>query len=284
MKSLCVKTNNSLAIHYLLEQFEAMDIPDTYISFKEFHHFQNIILHCVDESYTTPFIHAISNIVTKAVLLFFENDIIKNVISLNYFYFSGLEKNKIFEQCMKLLNNQEDSSARYDMINNKLFEYISTHHSLFLQGFLDFRLPDYQTFMNEKVDLAVNQFIIDKEYTEFINILRLYIRSESAASNTPHLHLIYRHHHSVIINDEKEIVACNDNIAKAKYISDISFSSNDLALNTLLNLLPKRITVHLVDSYPDEFINTLELIFQDRVTLCENCDICDLYRFQKIEP
>ena len=95
--------------------------------------------------------------------------------------------------------------------------------------------------------------------------------------------MIYKSKDSIIINDNKEIVSCNDNISKAKYISDISFSSNDLALNTLLNLLPQKITIHLIDGYQDEFINTLSLIFQDRIMICQDCDICKVYRYKKIE-
>ena len=48
-------------------------------------------------------------------------------------------------------------------------------------------------------------------------------------------------------------------------MSDISFSSNDYALNTLLNLVPKKIYIHLLDGESDEFINTIKLIFEDRV-------------------
>ena len=125
--------------------------------------------------------------------------------------------------------------------------------------------------------------LIDKEYIEFVNILRLYINSESSSSNLEHLHLIYKNKDSIIIDDNKNIVSCNDNITKAKYISDITFSSNDLALNTLLNLLPHKITIHLVDGFQDEFIETLKLIFQDKITICEDCDICNMYRYTKIK-
>ena len=68
-----------------------------------------------------------------------------------------------------------------------------------------------------------------------------------------------------------------------RVISDITFSSNDLALNTLLNLLPHKITIHLVDGFQDEFIETLKLIFQDKITICEDCDICNMYRYTKIK-
>ncbi len=70
----------------------------------------------------------------------------------------------------------------------------------------------------------------------------------------------------------------DDHIFEAKYLSDISFSSNDYALNTLLTLLPEKIYIHLIDSNEDEFINTLNLIFDNRVCLCRDCNICKIYK------
>ena len=116
------------------------------------------------------------------------------------------------------------------------------------------------------------------EYIEFVNILKLYVKSETEYTQTDHLHLIYKDKTSTIIDDNKNIINCNENLKKAKYVSDISFSSNDYALNTLLNLVPRKITIHLIDGYTDEFINTLKLIFQDKVQICEDCDICLFYK------
>ncbi len=283
MKSLCIKTNNKLIINYLLEEFENTDFNETYITIKEFKHFTNIILHCKNDV-TTLFVHYISNILTKTIIYFYEKNLIHYFIHLNYFYFDTFEKNKIIQNTLELLNEYQNVNTKYDFINNKLFDHISNHHSLYLNGFIDFRLYEYLSFINENIDLAVNKFLVDKEYLEFVDILRLYIKSESINSNIDHLHLIYKDKNSIIIDDNKEIISSNDNIYKAKYVSDISFSSNDLALNTLLNLLPKRITVHLINNFSDEFIKTLELIFQDRIKICEDCDICKMYRYKKIEP
>ena len=282
MKSICIKTNNNKIIDYLLKDFYNLNISDTYISIKNFHHFKNIILHCKNENHTL-FINSVSNILTKCIIYFFEKDLLCDSINLNYFYFNNFERNKIIDNALELLNEFGNVETKYDFINNSLFDYLKNHHSLYLKGFTDFRLHKYLDFINEKIDLAVNKFLVDKEYLEFVNILRLYIRSESVNSNIKHLHLIYKSKDSIIINDNREIVSCNDNISKAKYISDISFSSNDLALNTLLNLLPQKITIHLIDGYQDEFINTLSLIFQDRIMICQDCDICKVYRYKKIE-
>ena len=282
MKSICIKTNNKTVIDYLLENFENLNMKETYISIKDFKHFSNIIIHYKDINNTT-FINSISNILTKSTILFYEDNLITDSIYLNYFYFNKTEIKSIIENTQKLLKEYDVINTKYDLINNSIFKHLLNHHSLYFKSFIDFRLKEYKDIIDKKVDLAVNQFLIDKEYIEFVNILRLYINSESSSSNLEHLHLIYKNKDSIIIDDNKNIVSCNDNITKAKYISDITFSSNDLALNTLLNLLPHKITIHLVDGFQDEFIETLKLIFQNKITICEDCDICNMYRYTKIK-
>lgn len=282
MKSICIKTNNKTVIDYLLENFENLNMKETYISIKDFKHFSNIIIHYKDIN-TTTFINSISNILTKSTILFYEDNLITDSIYLNYFYFNKTEIKSIIENTQKLLKEYDVINTKYDLINNSIFKHLLNHHSLYFKSFIDFRLKEYKDLLDKKIDLAVNQFLIDKEYIEFVNILRLYINSESSSSNLEHLHLIYKNKDSIIIDDNKNIVSCNDNITKAKYISDITFSSNDLALNTLLNLLPHKITIHLVDGFQDEFIETLKLIFQNKITICEDCDICNMYRYTKIK-
>ena len=280
MKSLCVKTNNLDIINYLQKSFENINLENTYISIKQFNHFNNIIIHHTGNDYT-KFNNYISNSITKAIIEYLEEQIIYNNILLNYFYFNTYEKKKILENTQNLLEEEKNSKQRYDYINNEVYKTLLSTHSIYLQGFINFKLNNYIDFLNTQIDIAVNKFLIDKEYLEFVNILKLYIKSEAENSKTEHLHLIYKDKVSIITDDNQNIISCNDNLRKAKYISDISFSSNDLALNTLLNLLPKSITIHLVDGYPDEFINTLKLIFGEKVKICEDCDICSIYKYKE---
>lgn len=282
MKSICIKTNNSQIIDYLLKSFENINLEDTYISIRKFKHFNNIIIHSKNIE-NIKFLNYISNTITKAIINFYEKDLILNLITLNYFYFNSQEKKKILDNTLNLISENLNYNKRYDYINNQIFKKINSNHSFYIQGFINFNLSIYIDFLNTQIENAVNKFLIDKEYLEFVNILRLYIKSESENSKINHLHLIYNNKSSIIIDDDKNIVSCNENICKAKYISDISFSSNDFALNTLLNLVPKKITLHLIDSYEDEFVNTLKLIFQDKLITCEDCDICNVYRRKQIK-
>ena len=278
MKSLCIKTNNSEIINYLQKSFENINLDDTYISIRRFKHFNNIIIHHLGNDFTRLY-NYISNTLTKVIINYYEENLILDNLNLNYFYFNSYEKKKISENTLNLLLDEDNFNLRYDYINNEIFKHIHSNHSIFLQAIVNFKLNNYINFLNNQIDIAVNKFLIDKEYIEFVNILKLYIKSESKNSKVEHLHLIYKDKISTITDDNQNIVACNDNMKKSKYVSDISFSSNDLALNTLLNLVPKSITIHLVDGYPDEFINTLKLIFQEKVKICEECDICNVYKY-----
>ena len=75
----------------------------------------------------------------------------------------------------------------------------------------------------------------------------------------------------------QDIITIANNSFNAKYLSDITFSSNDFALNALLSLLPKKINVHLITK-KDEFIDTLCLIFEEKVYMCTDCNICRTYK------
>ena len=137
-------------------------------------------------------------------------------------------------------------------------------------------MKKYFEILDDVVNQAVNSFIVEKEYYEFISLLKLYINSQG--NNCDIIHLIYSKNESLLLDENKNIINVSDDIFNAKYLSDITFSSNDYALNSLLNLLPKKLYIHLIDNYVDEFINTLRLIFENRVNLCTDCNICHLYK------
>ena len=117
------------------------------------------------------------------------------------------------------------------------------------------------------LDIAVNKFIIEREYLEFISLLRIYINSHSSGINL--VSLYYNSSKPALFDENNNVIDINDDLFDMKYMSDISFSSNDYILNALLTLIPKKIIVHLADSSIDEFINTLSLIFENRITICK---------------
>lgn len=282
LKSFCIKTNNNRVVDYLLNKFEDVELENLYISKLQFKFYNNFIVHYKGKDIDS-FYNIFSNILSSAIIEFYERDIIRHIISSNYFYFTDIEQRKIFDIVNNYLYNNElvESYIRKDSINISCIEYFSNNKSAILDGFVNFRINDYIKIIDYIVDMAVNKFVIDREYTEFIDLLKCYINSRDCG--TTDVHLIYQNEESTLLDESKRIIDLDDSILNSKYLSDITFSSNDYTLNTLLTLLPQKIYIHLVDGIQDEFINTLKLVFDDRVYLCNDCNICKIYRLEKIK-
>lgn len=276
MKSLCIKSDNTDIIIDLLDRFHSLNLDSLCVSNHKFKIYENVIVHFKDDD-TDFYYDKIASVLTNTIILFFEEKLLKRILEYNYFYFSLEEKMKILNIAKNFL--AEDTLSREDnffAIYYSVLDYIKQNKSLVLEGFINFRLQNYMKDLDYVIDISVNKFLIEKEYNEFVDILKMYV--SFSPFNSPLVHLIYYNNDSILLDSDKNIIPTDDNIFKAKYLSDISFSSNDYALNTLLNLTPKKLIIHLVDKTEDEFINTLKLIFEDRVEICNSCKICKFHK------
>ena len=276
MKSFCIKTNNTQIKNYLLKNLASIDFEDIYYIDRKFKIYQNIIIHYTGER-ECEFIDILSDIISNCILMFYEPILIKRSINLNYFYFDDFEKKTIEKICYDYILANEDDSLKYrrEEIWTNVLRYLSENKSMILDGFVNFRLDNYLNTIDSIIDYSVSKYIVEKEYTEFINLLKLYI--DSRECETKLVHLVYSNGESILLDECRNLISLKDDIFNAKYLSDISFSSNDYALNALLTLLPERIEIHII-GYEDEFIDTLKLIFGTRIFICRDCNICRTYK------
>lgn len=277
MKSICIKTNNENLLNYLLNELDYIEIKPVVISTNKFKNYKNIIIHYSGNE-IKKFIHEVSCILACLVIDELEESFIKKLILKNYFYFDFNERKHIVDMCFDIFTDDFNLyfDKKYNCLINDFESYLKNNKSIILDGFLNFRIKDYMSILEEVVDEAVNNFVIEKEYLEFISLLKMYVNSQKSTCDI--VHLIYNNENSILLDKDKNIINVSDDVFKAKYLSDISFSSNDYALNSLLTLIPKKIYIHLIDNCIDEFIHTLSLIFESRVEICTDCDICKIYK------
>lgn len=280
MKSFCIKTNNNAILEYLLDKLDYLELEEVKYSKNKFKIYSNIIVHYIGEKISS-FDEKLSSIITDTILKFYKEKMIKKIINFDYFYFEEYEKKIIIQNCCEIIESSEyeQISKEKEYIHEAVLQYVIENKSMILEGFVNFRIKEYIKYLDSIVDIAVNKYIIEKEYNEFISLLRMYINSKK--SNIKNLHLIYGKSELTILDENKNIVPLCKEIYNAKFLSDIIFSENDYALNTLLTLLPQRIEIHLLDS-EDEFIKTVKLIFEDRVYICRECNICRTYKMIKM--
>ena len=279
MKTICIKTNNKNSIDYLLKKLDQIELKNVYFSCHKFKTFNNILIHYKGE-YLELFLSNIAEILTSLIFENYDEDILKTLLHREYFYFTDLEIKRI----LKILkeNSIEDVklyTTKENILYNIFYNFLKNKNKLFLKGFITFRLKSYKEELERSIDSAVNQYLIEKEYNEFVSLLKLYINSEDCKCNE--VHLVYRNSESILLDQNKHLIKPANSLNNKKYLSDISFSSSDIVLNTLLNLIPNKIFIHLIDMEIDDFIHTLELIFEKRVVICTNCSICRIYKLGK---
>ena len=143
MKSIAIKTNNSQIIEYLKKNFKKIKLKDTYFSCKNFKHFTNLIVHYKGNE-PEEFIKEIATILSFLVIYEFEEDILKQILFSDYFYFTKTERDQILDNCFNIIiESNSIMKNKYKILYKNFSDYIKNNRSLYLSGFINFRLSTY---------------------------------------------------------------------------------------------------------------------------------------------
>ena len=102
MKSLCIKTNDSDLLNYLLNELKNMELKDICFSKNEFKVYQNVIIHYSGKD-EALFLSEISSMLCFLVIDELEKTLLKRLIMQNYFYFDASEREKILAICFDIM-------------------------------------------------------------------------------------------------------------------------------------------------------------------------------------
>ena len=277
MSSFCIKSNNDKFIDYFFNNISKIISDDIFIKKKKFKIYDNIFIHYKGNNINT-FYEKLSNYITESIINTYENEILNKLLMSNYFYFLDYEQIEIKNIIDELISSDEHS-RRKELINISLKEYFKEgNKKMILDGFITFRLKDYIEVLDYVVDLSVNNYLIKREYFEFIKLLKKYLEKQKSTCDI--VHLIYLNNESILLDSSFNIINTSLDTSFLNKYSNIEFSSNDYSLNTLLNIVPKKLYIHLIDN-EDEFIQTL--IFEDTIYICTDCEICNYYKNKVIK-
>ncbi len=202
-------------------------------------------------------------------------------IAWTQYSFATSEEGKAAEQsCRKLLagpdeGDQAARQRRMDEIYQVLKEYLRENSYLDLDGFIAFRLPDYKDKLRETVDIAMEEYLLDQQYEEFIHLLQYFVHFQEPL--TPLIHLMHKEDHEFsMLNEHFTTIStppCGGVVAK---IADQEMEMEDMVVSTLISLSPNRIIIHTL--HPEsQIISTIRRIFGDRAEICLHCPQCQMF-------
>lgn len=261
-------------------EIKSKSSSNDYVRFYIFYIDDEDILKGDYEYFKRMFFHCIANALSDMIINILEPKLIRKVIKDYYFYFEDYDQEMVYDMALNILdcNDKDYQQGFFNQIKRKTFilhkilEYLESNNIMIIDGFISFRLKDYLSQLEEVVDKAVDEFLIDKEYQEFIKLLKFFVDLQEPKRDI--VNLIIKDDKIFLYDDEMNIIENDKNIDLfAQDNPDVSL--DDIIVSTLINIAPKRIIIHcFTGNEKREVVNTLFNIFESKVVFCNQCKIC----------
>ena len=208
-----------------------------------------------------------------------EKKLIRKIIQQNYQYFSDEEQDIIYNNALELLNNANSPydefgyEERRKRVLSSILSYLDTSYELVMDGFINFRLKDYRQCLEQIVDRAVDDFMMELEYQQFIQVLKYFV--EIQEPRLPEVHVVVVNPGVYKLMDGQGVVINNQYFDT--YITNNTDEINyeDLLISALITIAPQTIMIHdgnLANEHG--LVDTLKSIFEEHVIECKGCDLC----------
>ncbi|SNT08060.1 putative sporulation protein YtxC [Anaerovirgula multivorans] len=228
------------------------------------------------------FKYCAANALYEYIKLCEEPHIFNRIIDCDYYYFNVKEKieiqNNIKELFEKEKNQANDKNSeaykRKFTTIQRFVDYFKTNSQINLRGFITFRLKHYVIELQDIVERAVEDFLMDKEYNEFIKLLKYFVDIQEAKVDTIHILLeednkykLYDQYGKLVDNDYLKMIAAE--------MIDKDINYEDLLISSLITIAPNKIFIHRISKLENvEVIKTISRVFVDKVNICDSCEWC----------
>jgi len=255
-----------------LERFKGR----TELSIREEHRREAILLGLqwpdrgVDDEVGREVAHALAQHIVSNL----EPDLLSQLIRRHYGRFDASERAEI-------LDSARAESPRRGLMSRlarRIGDYLLQHRTVNLDGFVTFRLKDYLLGLEHDVDAAVDEFLIDREYREFVRLLRYFVEVQSP--KLAEVHVMLRPDGHFELRDALMQPLPDEVAAEFRLESQgAEINLEDVLVSSLITLAPAEVTVHGDDAAQElPSVRTAQQVFGQRLHYCTGCRACEALR------
>lgn len=192
---------------------------------------------------------------------------------------SVLERREVTDAFMRnnYLSRQEGFSyITYYLLYLPMYKEIKEKQTLNIEGWLQFRLNKYKILLKDILEQFTEDYMAKKDVVSFIKLMR--DASLLAVPLEDVIHVVYQQEGKIHIYDKKLKNVTGHYIKKycKELLLDSTLTREDLLLHVLITISPKKIVIHKTENMKTkQFMNTLEIIFEDNITYCTKCEFCE---------
>ncbi|MGE5678102.1 MAG: putative sporulation protein YtxC [Pseudomonadota bacterium] len=221
------------------------------------------------------FRYILSNALADVIIDHYELRLLKKIAKSNFFYLNESERGSVINNACKLLGEDLQvqpgalfRATRKNRIIKSIFEYLDSEVEFNIEGFVNFRLNQYLNELNDILERALELFVAEREYNEFIRLLRYFVEIQECKVDTVHLFQSQDGRYMLCDEDRNHISSEYYDELKAELL-DEAINYDDLLISTLITISPRRIVIHDVECFNNkELVQTIMNVFTDRITLC----------------
>jgi putative sporulation protein YtxC len=161
---------------------------------------------------------------------------------------------------------------RKEKIARHLERFLHTSPMISIDGFITFRLKSYLRALRKLVNHAIDDYILDQEYKEFIQLLRYFVSMQKP--KVPLVHVIHEgDRHFRLLQSDGNPLTIQETDETIGDLLEQAFSHEDLIVSTLLTVAPEQVILHTRHEEAN-IVRTLKQVFDDRIRVCRGCARC----------
>ncbi len=201
-----------------------------------------------------------------------ENKWMSSLVKHSYFYHNEEEQSEILHIAYSIMNGKRKGLphkglhfARKRFIIQSLRSTFEHSLSFSFEAYVRFRLRPYMQYINQLVELSIDEYKLEQDYQAFIETLRQQVSTRDAILSS--IHIVFREH--IFFYDEAGSRISEQTLRE--YIDDRILQLEDVYVDQqiiapLLSISPKIIYIYTAHE-DDTMIVTLRNVFQERVKL-----------------
>lgn len=193
------------------------------------------------------------------------------VLRQKYFFLHEKTQCEILIKTLKLLwygkgDMKNDIAFCKKDVSRRLLQCFdeSDEKELVLEGFMRFRMKDYIDKWEALLKQNVDEFVMEKEYKEFIGVLRYFVMLREPKNVT--VHLRYSERDGYELSDAQKNKIQDESLKNTSTKIKEKMTREDIVLSSLINISPEKIVIHNSNDISEKrLLLTIKNVFLDRV-------------------
>ena len=223
----------------------------------------------------------IGNIIYNIVIERYKQKELYQFLSDNYFFLRQEELLEAEEEIMRALNRNntfKDEMLLYftnktNIIIESIVKCIEENSEINIDGFLTFRSKQFREDIEEIIDKVIERYIVEKEYNEFIKLLRYFV--EIQENKLECINILVSEDGTYKVTDDNDKDMFETFKSELSVTENIEANAEDIIISGLITFVPKKIIAHKIEnSGSKEFFETIKNVFGERYSICSGCERC----------